>query len=276
MCDVDECGRLLSGGRLEMREDLKLEANDNEPNDGVKAKLERFYNRLEVWQTLRDIFLRPRLVTAWADVHGDAKTSGNDDESTLEAIVSTVHTKMDPGATCGEHVDALDGVHIDLPSTLEPESMRAKCLKDVIDMERRLREGQANDALAEVRLHLITKFCLKKQQREISGQVPMTRSRQHVKRQGEAIERAADKYRRARARVLTLLDKAGDCTLRELKAEDLVAFTMRDEDHALGESRKSTSSWIWEDVSWLENTEDRAAKVFVTDGRLIAAVERAC
>ena len=42
---------------------------------------------------------------------------------------------------------------------------------------------------------------------------------------------------------------------RELRPGDLVAFTLRDEDRELEDSKKSTS-WLWEDCSWVGSSEE--------------------
>ncbi|EMD32484.1 hypothetical protein CERSUDRAFT_118810 [Gelatoporia subvermispora B] len=265
---VLEEGIELQELRLEILEHLK-EDEDGEGdrlNDILQGKIERFHARLDLWQKLRSAFLAPLLAASWREVSANLDEGGGEGEDLqMNGIAFTDSVEaVAAGTTRSEELEILDSLIIELPSSLSREMVRCSCLKDAVEVELRLREGQANDALAEVRVHLITKFTLKHQQRDIASQVPMTRSRQHLKRQGEAVERAGSTYRRARLCMLRLVAKPEDCVYRELKSSDMVAFTLRDEDQILGESRKA-SSWIWEDSSWLENASDEKVKVHISD-----------
>ncbi|OCH83973.1 hypothetical protein OBBRIDRAFT_742414, partial [Obba rivulosa] len=255
---VLEEGIQLQELKLEISDELKEDQDAERVSDELSAKIERFHSRLQVWRELHGLFLRPLLTTAWAEWSASAP---NEED---EQVVTIDDSSARPGATPAEELDALNALRIDLPSSYDPRIVHCDSMKEARDLERQLREGQANDALAELRVHLITKYSLKQQQQDVAGQVPKTRSRQHLKRKGEAIAFSAETYKRARTSMLTLMERPEECTYRELRPSDIVAFTMRDHELALGDSRK-VSSWIWEDCSWLEETEDGALKNFLSD-----------
>ncbi|OCH89243.1 hypothetical protein OBBRIDRAFT_804820 [Obba rivulosa] len=246
--------------RLSICHELTESSTSETLSDEVKVKVERFRSRLDVWRELHDLYLRHHIASAWTEA-----ATGPDSREELSSERPCRDDDVDAwiGGSQAEEQATLKAIRIELPSDLESNVMHTESMKVAVEIERQLREGQAQDALAEVRVHLITKYSLsQKKRKEPGSQAAMTRSRQNLKRKGEAVERAAEVYRRARVAVLALSRTAEDCKLRELRASDLVAFMVRDEDRMLGDSQKS-SSWIWEDCSWVKMSEDRDIKNFV-------------
>ncbi|OCH93794.1 hypothetical protein OBBRIDRAFT_801700 [Obba rivulosa] len=128
--------------RIEISEDLHDDGQVEELSDELHTKIEWFHSRFDIWQELHNLFFWPLL---WEP--------------------GTMHTK---------ELKKLNTVWIDLPSMFDRRIITCKIMKEVVEIEHHLREGQAKDALAEIYIHLITKYSLKKQQRELVGQVPMT------------------------------------------------------------------------------------------------------
>ncbi|OCH85647.1 hypothetical protein OBBRIDRAFT_807358 [Obba rivulosa] len=224
----------------------------NELSNELHVKLERLQNQLDVWRELRDLFLHPMVSGAWAELQG-AGVDRDEEQVPIDSDKSRDGWRPVPGSTCGDEWEGVNGLWIELPLSYSARIIRCESMKEAVDIERRLREGQANDALAE--------FSLKEHQRkETTGIEAMMRSQRQIQKQSEAIDRAADMYTRAHTALLTLTEKTDECRYRALEAGDIVAFMMRGQ--VIGESRKA-SSWIWEDCSWLDNTEEGAVKNFV-------------
>ena len=116
-------------------------------------------------------------------------------------------------------------------------------MQAAVRVERLLHEGQANDALDDVRAHLVTTYAVKRQKRAGSGQIHNMRANGKIKKKVKAVEDASNRYRDARARLIALGMSKRDTTYCALNASDVVAFTVYSTDKQLGDSRKQLS-WI--------------------------------
>lgn len=135
-----------------------------------------------------------------------------------------------------------------LPSDFPTEDMRASLsLQDLARCEYRMREGQAYDALNDIRAVIRRRVgLLQQRKRRSSGQAQKTRSRAQMNRAQKALDRAADRYSRARRALLRLGLSEDDETFRALdKKTDLRALQeMEEEEIGLGHGRDELS-WIW-------------------------------
>ncbi|PPR06471.1 hypothetical protein CVT24_002571 [Panaeolus cyanescens] len=141
-----------------------------------------------------------------------------------------------------------------LPSSFPPD-VRAE-LKAVCDTERRMREGQADDALTGIRRQLrVTQGLKDFKKANISGtgNRPNTRSAAIFKQVQEKQGLLVDRYRRARSALL-VLDPDGKwaAKFRELKDEDLRGPAREVEKVTKGKpdplnhsSSRYEPSWIW-------------------------------
>ncbi|OCH87660.1 hypothetical protein OBBRIDRAFT_805890 [Obba rivulosa] len=118
-----------------------------------------------------------------------------DMEGLSHKLCNILQSKAERGAICAEELEALSALQIELPSSYNRNVLFCKDLKEARTIEMQLCEGYVNNALAEIRVHLIMKFSLKQQQTELTGQKMMTRSRQHIKQEEEAIDCTAKLYR---------------------------------------------------------------------------------
>ena len=136
-----------------------------------------------------------------------------------------------------------------------------------VEVEKKLREGQANDALEDLRSQLITSYALQQEKKKVTGQKRTTRQLAAIGRKKRAIEVAAERYRRARGALICLGMSEDDKTFKELKKEDVKAFVVYTADQQLGDSKKE-SSWIWEDLSFVKNANNEALSEYYEDGTL--------
>ncbi|KAJ7100502.1 hypothetical protein C8R44DRAFT_550037, partial [Mycena epipterygia] len=110
-------------------------------------------------------------------------------------------------------------------------------------VEYELREGQAFDALAEVRTAIRTlNYNLQIKKAQIHGVGPNTKSQNYLKTLSNDIQVAADTYRRARNTLVALGLDEKDVALQELHKGDL--FGKSRQQAAMGHS-KVADLWVW-------------------------------
>jgi hypothetical protein len=134
-----------------------------------------------------------------------------------------------------------------LPSALPPQIRCLPEIQQICQLERRLREPQANDALATIRrLRRVIQglWQFKHANASGAGNKPNTRMVVLYKRFDEKIKRAAHEYRTAR-HALSILDPNGawSLELRELNDQD-IRGPGKDADDISSNSRYEPS-WIW-------------------------------
>ncbi|KAI0057515.1 hypothetical protein BV25DRAFT_1812302 [Artomyces pyxidatus] len=133
-----------------------------------------------------------------------------------------------------------------LPSAL-PEGLRTSgCTSGLVAKELRLREGDADDALHQIRRQLRVRLAFvhhKKIHVDGPGQHAQTRAHTTYNRITEKLRRYVTRYRRSRA-ALEILQPGGSWAtkLLPLLEEDIRSPTMEEE--GLGEGQRELS-WIW-------------------------------
>lgn len=123
---------------------------------------------------------------------------------------------------------------------------RITCDSKLIEFEWKLRYAQASDALHELqRLLLVRRQLYKSKEQYGIGQRHHTRSVTLIKNVQTKIDRAVEKYRLTRIRLMSLgkvLGKVGwENNMRPLLDEDIRAL---EEDDGVSEGRR-TFTWIW-------------------------------
>ena len=141
-----------------------------------------------------------------------------------------------------------ENIPLFLPSSLPPRLRGLPELKEVCELERRLREPQADDALSEVRRQrrvIQGLWLFKRLNVSGTGNRPNTRMLSLYLRFNNKTDRAAQKYRVA-WRALSILDPSGSWSrrLKELKPKD-VSGLGRDPDDSTASNSRYELSWIW-------------------------------
>jgi hypothetical protein len=169
-------------------------------------------------------------------------------------IVSLLSRVQPPDTTSSTTSSSLlpetlpENIPLFLPSLL-PAHMRALPeLKEVCQLERRLREPQADDALAEVRCQrrvIQGLWLFKRLNISGTGNRPNTRMITLYKRFSNKTDRAAERYKSA-WRSLSALDPGGSWStrFRELKKEH-ISGPGRDPEDASTTNSRYEPSWIW-------------------------------
>ncbi|KAJ7229596.1 hypothetical protein C8J57DRAFT_1251782 [Mycena rebaudengoi] len=127
---------------------------------------------------------------------------------------------------CRTNTDAplvnAENVKLWLPSDLPEADRERGCLHGIADMEARLREAQASDALKILRSRLHTKrHMIGFRDSNITGQVKATKARTLIDQVGEWVTDIADKYRCARKALTSLKGSNFAPQFKTLKAEHL-------------------------------------------------------
>ncbi|KAH7904935.1 hypothetical protein BJ138DRAFT_1106403 [Hygrophoropsis aurantiaca] len=158
----------------------------------------------------------------------------------------------------------VENIKLWLPSDLPPSDRLSGCVKDLPDMERKLREAQCHDALDALRARLHAKaYLITFRNKNMRGQVQSTRSRTLIARIGDRANFCAQKYRHARSALIRLSGQEFDGhTFKELLPTDLTLDCEDGADvqsqQALARAGKDTGprtkkksngrkilSWIW-------------------------------
>ncbi|KAJ7503595.1 hypothetical protein B0H11DRAFT_1710585 [Mycena galericulata] len=130
-----------------------------------------------------------------------------------------------------------------LPSGFTSETRASLNLQALAQVEYQLREGQAFDALADVRTAIRTlnwNLYLKKSM--IHGTGSNTKGQNFLKTLSNDIQLAADTYQRAREALVTLGLAEDNAVLKPLRKSDL--FGKSGKQAAMGDSKKQ-DSWVW-------------------------------
>ncbi len=156
-------------------------------------------------------------------------------------------------------------VSIPLPSSFDALLLERPAVASLVSWEKKVREGQANDALSDLRTNLVTAEMLKIKKLDATGKASTTRMGKKIRRQNDQVVAAADDYRRARLALTSLGMRDDDPLFRPLRKADVVGFTMSTVTQQLGESRKAPS-WIWEDFSFADRPDDVDHQEFFAEG----------
>ena len=141
-----------------------------------------------------------------------------------------------------------ENISLFLPSSLPAHIRALPELKEICDLERRLREPQADDALSEVRRQrrvIQGLWLFKRLNVSGTGNRPNTRMITLYQRFNNKTDRAAQKYQVA-WHALCVLDPGGSWStqLKELKPKD-VSGPGRDPNDSTASNSRYEPSWIW-------------------------------
>ena len=159
-------------------------------------------------------------------------------------------------------MDILHSIPVELPSTYTAEIRSHPAMASAVSIERKLREGQANNALNELRAHLTALYSLEDLQKQGSGQAHGKRVRAMAATEVTIGHHARDEYRRVRNILLKLGMPESDETYRALTDSDARPFIVFSHQHQRGDSKRPPS-WIWNDFSFLTNQQDAEVKDYM-------------
>ncbi|EIW55155.1 uncharacterized protein TRAVEDRAFT_130935, partial [Trametes versicolor FP-101664 SS1] len=160
--------------------------------------------------------------------------------------------------------EELDEVSLLLPSDYHSAVRQHPAMAEAVKMERRLRGGEANEALEDLRLHLTTQMSLAERKTQGSGTIHNAAMDRRIHGKRDAIERAKFAYRRARVAMIVLGMPKNDPKYAVLHDADCKAFVIVDEEVRRGDS-KLDPTWIWGDFTYMGKLDEGKIKIFVTN-----------
>lgn len=160
--------------------------------------------------------------------------------------------------------EELDEVSLLLPSDYHSAVRQHPAMAEAVTMERRLRGGEANEALEDLRLHLTTQMSLAERKTQGSGTIHNAAMDRRIHGKRDAIERAKFAYRRARVAMIVLGMPKNDPKYAVLHDADCKAFVIVDEEVRRGDS-KLDPTWIWGDFTYMGKLDEGKIKIFVTN-----------
>ncbi|KAI0372513.1 hypothetical protein BV20DRAFT_1034578 [Pilatotrama ljubarskyi] len=149
-----------------------------------------------------------------------------------------------------------------LPSDLHSAIWTHAAMADLVKIESGLREGQANEALDALRLHLTTHLSLNVRRTQGWGVIHNTEVDRCLLAKREAINEVKEAYRTARHKLLVLAMGKEDDNFPVLEDNDCRPFTIISEEQRLGNSYRD-QSWIWGDFSFAHRLADGDIKKFI-------------
>ena len=163
--------------------------------------------------------------------------------------------------------EELNDLGVVLPSAYHSKIRKHSDMKQVVQTELALRQGQADEALDELRLHIATFEALEKRKRQGSGIRHNTAMDGRLEKKRAAQHRAKDRYRAIRDIMLILGMSPDDEKFRVLQDTDLRAFTLTTVEQQLGDSYM-LPSWIWGDFSFMNQVKAGEMRAFLEASEL--------
>ncbi|KAG6848674.1 hypothetical protein H0H93_014968 [Arthromyces matolae] len=186
----------------------------------------------------------------------------------LEALVvqsSEDKAKEKCSVSGNEEIEGVEKVKLFLPSDISPQHWTEYGLNAACEIELKLREGQANDAVAGICNMVTYRMLLRDvKNRDARGVTKNTRARSYIKGVEDKQATWAKQYREARTRILKLRCLTTSDDLPILHDAHMQAKNVVDP-HELGDGSK-TDSWIWS-YGQLRNldTKEKAAFLVATE-----------
>ena len=154
-------------------------------------------------------------------------------------------------------------VDIYLPSLYHSLIRRHPLMAPVVKIERELREGEAHDALNELRLQIMAQYSLRDLDDQGAGQAHGKKVREMQQTHKDAATRFSEEYRRICSILRCLGMPEDDSTFQVLKEADRAAFA---EKRKINESR-TTRSWLWADFTILSQDHGPEVNTFLVESK---------
>jgi hypothetical protein len=239
------------------------------------------YSPLLSIQFLREFFSRRCLRARRAKLHGGSREIERDfvsrEGSVLRTRIFEWRSQAPPGLLVTGDEPLLDFEELDrkpedeaivLPSSIEVSRRPAS----LAEIERKLREGQANDALATIRKCLSHEVALlRNKSRNVRGQRANTRANEIISNVKAQVNAAAEEYREAYGAMVSLGMTPDDHQYRHLNESDLRVGRRFDPDEQRKSKKKLPLPWIWHNTG----SATSIGSDWLEEGNLINLIEYA-
>ncbi len=263
---------------------------------------DQLIRRVEAWRDEADIYLNPLLDRAVMDRGSganqasepvDTVTPEDEEDSytpekedyedigedffaaariTGRSRVKRSRAEADDDVSRGKHSDhwhEVNHVSIRLVSSIPTSLQEHPLVANAATIERELRRGQANDALKELRTHLVTSYGMQiKKKKNVTGQRMQTRALASLRTKQEAINTSARNYRKARAALIALGLSPSDHTYKPLARSDIKAYKQLTQDDLRGTGGETTS-WIWDNLEFVDLNDQADYNEYIADSKFL-------
>ncbi|TFK85198.1 hypothetical protein K466DRAFT_495221, partial [Polyporus arcularius HHB13444] len=247
----------LEGERAKMQTEIENFRGNERERSGLAARITDFVKRAEDARDRYERYLQPCVDEALLDVPTDPLNQ----HFPLRAGLPARETK-NPAATSTpppEH-----GMSLALPSDYDDKIIQHAAMATATKYERMIREGCANEALDDLRLHLTTFATMEDRRKRGSGVRFNTPMDKRMTKKKMVIAAAKVRYRQIRNTLLVLGMPEDDPNFKPLLDTDCKPFVLVIEEQRLGDSRRKPC-WIWSDFSFVLKEDDQGVKEFLMD-----------
>ncbi|KAI0649157.1 hypothetical protein C8Q79DRAFT_999013 [Trametes meyenii] len=161
-------------------------------------------------------------------------------------------------------LDVINKMDFPLPSDYHSAVRRHPAMTELVRIERSMHEGQANEALDLLRLHLSTYLSLKVRRERANNATDTRKADGRLQEQKKVTDDAKECYRATRQLLLVLGMEADDPKYQVLRDEDCKPFVLFIGEQQLGDSYR-LPTWIWGNFDFVERVSVEELKKFVKD-----------
>lgn len=237
----------------------------------LQARLDTYRERADACREKYDNTIQPVIDTTVGDVVFLDRDTADD---LANSIPATAKAKGKAAARAEKKrsemvqgmLGTLDQATFRLPSDCHSTLRRHPTMAEYFKIERALREGQANEALDALCLHLTTYLALKVRKTQSTGIIHNTEADRRLQEKRDVIDKWKAKYRNIHHVLLVLGMSDADKTYKILHDDDCKPFTLLVSEVKGGDSYKQPT-WIWGDFTWAERLEPGEVRTFVGHGK---------
>ncbi|TFK87312.1 hypothetical protein K466DRAFT_491107 [Polyporus arcularius HHB13444] len=257
---------------------LTFDRSKHRKRNKMKKEVDDFLIKAQLCHDAYNRYVTPQVALACADVAASPLPTTfpwRDPEDDRANGIKTqtprhsrkIHEPLDEHEELvNELVELVENVAILLPSQYHSKVRKHSAMLQCVAIERRLREGQANDALDEFRTVVSARISLQDLRSQGWGQKHGKRLRAMDAKEKAVGEAARSEYHRIRSILLVLGMSDKDATYRVIKDADASPFIVTMEQRRPGDSHR-TPSWVWADFSFVDNQPEGPTKEFINQKR---------
>ncbi|OBZ65326.1 hypothetical protein A0H81_14795 [Grifola frondosa] len=238
LVEAIEQGISLQTQKLSLLAAIQDDYGTDSAHSELDDKRKQFAAKWKEWRDISDRYLSPLVDEAAKPKAKGKRKRDPEPEDDAQRTKSTAWFEV-------------DAIQIDVPSSYDPAVRNHNIMAGAIEVEQKLRQSQANDALDDVRTHIITNEAFKIAKHNVSGQRANTRATNQIRQKQLAINRAADNIAAP-----TDYGNAGCPQLHNVFG----ATTNR--------ASKEAPSWIWENFSFVEGQAAGGYEEFFEDDQM--------
>ncbi|EIW51995.1 uncharacterized protein TRAVEDRAFT_136413 [Trametes versicolor FP-101664 SS1] len=247
----------LNSTRENLRHEIQTSSRTEKDRRKLTTQLEAFVKQAAGCQEMHARYLQPCISAAIQSISATGHPSTFPRRDPVDDVAC--------GITAGTPVDSDDpATQFLLPSDYHSHIRGATSMTELVNFERELRRGQANEALDDLRLHLTTYLSLEDRKRQVSGVIRNTAWDRRLTKKTAAINAAKKEYRQVRQTLRILGMPEDDEHLQPLEDKDCKPFVIVVEEQQHSDSKRKPT-WIWGNFAYIDQIEPGEIKNYLED-----------